>query len=300
VLKAIVDYCNQEDIRTRVAFIEDYDLLTARHMVQGCDVWLNTPRRGLEASGTSGMKVLPNGGINLSIPDGWWCEGYAPEVGWAIGQGEDYDDHAYQDQVESDSLYNLLEKEVIPLFYERGTDGMPKGWIARMKASMRILTPIFSTNRMLAEYVERYYLPAAGFYARLAADGCARARDLAEWKARLRAAWDEVKVDAVAGDDGNRRIMGDALGLSATVRLGSLRPEDVCVEVCFGHLDARQELVDTRVVPLTAGADLGGGVHRYEGTIPCDSVGQRAYSVRVRPDHPDANNFFSTELMTWQ
>ena len=160
-------------------------------------------------------------------------------MGWAIGRGEDYDDHAYQDQVESDSLYNLLEKEVIPLFYERGTDGMPKGWIARMKGSMRILTPIFSTNRMLAEYVERYYLPAARFCTRLAADGCARAKDLADWKARLRAAWGDVKVDAVTGDDGNRRIMGDALSLAAIVRLGSLHPDDVCVEVYFGRLDSR-------------------------------------------------------------
>jgi len=300
VMKAIVDYCNQEDIRTRVAFIEDYDLLSARFMVQGCDVWLNTPRRGLEASGTSGMKILANGGINLSIPDGWWCEGYTPEVGWAIGRGEDYDDYAYQDHLESDSLYNLLEKEVIPLFYERGTDGMPKGWIARMKASMRVLTPIFSTNRMLAEYVERYYLPAAEFHSRLAADGFARARALAAWKTRLRAAWGGVQVVAVAGDDGNRRIMGDALTLTATVRLGSLRPDEVSVEVYYGRLDSRQELVDARVVPLAVSADLGDGVHRYEGSIPCDRVGQRAYTVRVRPDHPDANNFFSTELMTWQ
>lgn len=142
------------------------------------------------------------------------------------------------------------------------------GWVTRMKASMRILTPIFSTNRMLT---------------RLAADGCARAKDLADWKARLRAAWDDVKVDAVTGDDGNRRIMGDTLSLDAIVRL-----------------DSRQELVDTRVVPLSVSADLGGGVHRYEGGIPCDCVGQRAYSVPVRPDHPDANNVFSTELMTWQ
>ena len=300
VLKAIVQFCQQKDIRARAAFIEDYDLLAARYLVQGCDVWLNTPRRGMEASGTSGMKVLPNGGINLSIPDGWWCEGYSPEAGWAIGRGEDYEDYAYQDQLESNSLYNLLEKEVIPLFYERGTDGMPRGWIARMKASMKLLTPKFSTNRMLAEYAERFYVPASEYYARLSGDGFQRAKALADWKSRLRSAWPEVRVESVLGDDGHRRDMGETLGLTAVVRLGQLTPGDVCVEAYYGCLNAQQELVDTRTALLTCCADLGGGAHRYEGGIPCDTVGQRAYTVRVRPSHPDANSLFSTEFMTWQ
>ena len=299
VMKAIVEFCQQEDIRARAAFIEDYDLHTARYLIQGCDVWLNTPRRGMEASGTSGMKVLPNGGINLSIPDGWWCEGYTPEVGWAIGRGEDYDDHAYQDHLESNALYDLLEKEVVPLFYERGSDGMPRGWISLMKSSMKRLTPTFSTNRMLGEYADRFYMPAAEYFDKLSANGFARAKHLAAWKARLRTVWSEVKVEALVGDDGDRRNMGETLGLSATVRLGSLQPSDVLVEAYFGRLSAQQEILDAETVPLIHSADLGGGKHRYEGGIPCNSVGQRAYTVRIQPSHQDAKGIFCTGLMTW-
>ena len=169
VLKAVVSACQREELRRNLVFIEDYDLVVARYLVQGVDVWLNTPRRGMEASGTSGMKVVPNGGLNLSILDGWWCEGYRPEAGWAIGKGEDYADHAYQDAVESSALYDLLENDVVPLFYGRAADGLPRAWIARMKRSMRLLTPVFSTNRMLWEYAERYYVPAARCYERLSA-----------------------------------------------------------------------------------------------------------------------------------
>lgn len=300
VLKAIVQFCKAEDVRARAVFIEDYDLVTARYLIQGCDVWLNTPRRGLEASGTSGMKVLPNGGLNLSILDGWWCEGYASDVGWAIGRGEDYDDHAYQDQLESNSLYDLLEKEVIPLFYERGADGMPRGWIARMKASMRSLTPAFSTNRMLGQYAEDYYLSAAKRNAELAADGFKRAKELAAWKARVQAGWRELRIDRVEGDDGDRRSVGDPLHLSVAVHLGALAPADVRVEAYYGRVDARQEIVEASMVPLQPVEDLGGGTHRYAGAIPCDSVGRRAFTARVRPWHPDAGGFFDTGLLTWQ
>ena len=144
----------------RIVFLEDYDMNVARYLVQGVDVWLNTPRRPLEASGTSGMKVGANGGLNLSILDGWWDEGYDPARGWAIGTGEEYDDRKHQDNVESQSLYDILESELVPLFYERGTDGLPRRWIAKMKASMRELCPAFNTNRMVREYAERFYVPA--------------------------------------------------------------------------------------------------------------------------------------------
>ena len=197
VLKAVVSACQREELRRNLVFIEDYDLVVARYLVQGVDVWLNTPRRGMEASGTSGMKVVPNGGLNLSILDGWWCEGYRPEAGWAIGKGEDYQDHAYQDAVESSALYDLLESDVVPLFYGRAADGLPRAWIARMKRSMRLLTPAFSTNRMLWEYAERYYVPAAHCYERLAADGMAGARQIAAWKAAIRKGWGAVRIESV-------------------------------------------------------------------------------------------------------
>ena len=164
LIRQIIHFASDPEVRSSVVFLEDYDIRVARHLVQGADVWLNTPRRPNEASGTSGMKLLPNGGLNLSVLDGWWAEAYDREVGWAIGHGEDYDNDEYQDAVESEALYNLLEKDVTLLFYDRDEENLPRRWIAKMKNSMKRLSPIFSTNRMVREYVERFYMPAAKRY----------------------------------------------------------------------------------------------------------------------------------------
>ena len=160
LIRQIIRFARDPQVRRTVVFLEDYDISVARYLVQGADVWLNTPRRPNEASGTSGMKLLANGGLNLSILDGWWDEAYDREVGWAIGNGEEYSNPEYQDQVESEALYHILENDVVPLFYDRDAAGIPRGWLAKMKASMKRLSPIFSTNRMVAEYAERFYLPA--------------------------------------------------------------------------------------------------------------------------------------------
>ena len=159
LIRQLVQVSHQERFRHRIVFIEDYDMEVARHLVQGVDVWLNTPLRPMEASGTSGMKVAFNGGLNLSVLDGWWCEGYQGNNGWAIGKGEVYEDVEYQNQVESRATYDLLEKEVVPLFYDRGSDGVPRAWVATMKASMQSLCPVFSTDRMVQEYAELSYHP---------------------------------------------------------------------------------------------------------------------------------------------
>jgi starch phosphorylase len=299
VLKAIVRFCQSDEVRRRAVFIEDYDLVVARYLVQGVDVWLNTPRRGLEASGTSGMKVLPNGGLNLSILDGWWAEGYEPGVGWAIGRGEDYADHAYQDFVESNALYEVLEKDLVPLFYERGADGLPRVWITRMKRSMKTLTPAFSTNRMLFEYAERFYLPAARYHAQMMADGAARARRFAEWKRRVFRGWDEVAIDQLEARNPGLRRVGEGLEVAAVVRLGSLLPEDVIVEVYHGPLDAQRAIVDGHSVAMSLESATEGPTHRYLGLVPCQRTGMYGYTVRVRPSHPDGNSMLCTGLMTW-
>jgi len=299
MLKAVVALCQGEELRRSVVFIEDYDLVVARYLVQGVDVWLNTPRREMEASGTSGMKVLPNGGLNLSVLDGWWCEGYRPEVGWAIGKGEEYEDPAYQDAVESSALYELLESDIVPLFYGRQADGLPRAWIARMKKSMKELTPVFSTNRMLFEYGEGYYLPAARFSRGLGADGFARARAFAAWKAAIRQAWPAVRVESVEADTAARRV-GEGFEARAVVNLGGIAPGDVAVELFHGPLSEKREITDPRTVPMEHLASLGAGRHRFRGTMPCDRSGMQGYAVRVRPTHPDANNLLSTGLLTWR
>jgi starch phosphorylase len=299
VLKAVVSACQREELRRNLVFIEDYDLVVARYLMQGVDVWLNTPRRGMEASGTSGMKVVPNGGLNLSILDGWWCEGYRPEAGWAIGKGEDYADHAYQDAVESSALYDLLESDVVPLFYGRAADGLPRAWIARMKRSMRLLTPVFSTNRMLWEYAERYYVPAARCYEQLSARGMAGARQMAAWKAAIRRGWGGVQVESVEDASPGVRRVGEGFELAVVVRLGSVEPKDVAVEACFGPLSANREIQRGRAVALTLERSLGDGRHRYAGSIPCQRSGMQGFTVRVRPSHPEACELMGTGLVAW-
>jgi len=173
LIRQIVQVSHQERFRHRIVFIEDYDMQVARHLVQGADVWMNTPRRPMEASGTSGMKVAFNGGLNLSILDGWWCEGYQGNNGWAIGKGEVYADLEYQNQVESGALYDLLEKEVVPLFYQSAADGIPRDWVTMVKSSMQSLCPVFSTDRMVEEYAQLFYIPSCQQWSKLEADDLA-------------------------------------------------------------------------------------------------------------------------------
>ncbi|MFH1568736.1 MAG: alpha-glucan family phosphorylase, partial [Gemmatimonadota bacterium] len=192
LIQQIVQLARQEAYRTRLVFVENYDITVARYLLQGVDVWLNTPRRPNEACGTSGMKALINGALNLSTMDGWWDEAYQAEVGWSLGQGEEYGDDGYQDEVESQALYEILEKEVVPLFYRRESDGLPRAWIARMKASLRLQGHRFNAQRMVCEYEAGYYQPAIDSGRRLLANGGAEARALAAWKRRLRERWSAV------------------------------------------------------------------------------------------------------------
>ncbi len=301
MLKAIYAFCHQEETRRNAVFVEDYDLVAARYLVQGVDVWLNTPRRKLEASGTSGMKVVANGGLNLSILDGWWVEGYRPEVGWAIGRGEEYTDHTYQNYVESNALYDIVEHDVVPLFYDRGADGLPRGWIERMKRSLRALCPTFSTNRMLWEYSERYYLPAAKYWAQMSENGMERARELAGWKKFLQQNWREIRIERVeaARNDGTHRV-GEGYDLCAEVRLGPIEPKDVSVEIYYGPLDAERKITEPSRIAMQLQSSAPGGLHRYTGVIPCTQSGLHGYTLRVVPAHPDLNNVMATALITWR
>src|SRR5439155_9798364 len=197
VIADVLHMARRPELRSRVVFLEDYDMNITRQMVQGVDVWLNNPRRPLEASGTSGMKVCVNGGLNLSVLDGWWVEGYQQDNGWAIGAGEEYGDLTYQDQVESRAIYDLIEQEIVPTFYARGSDGVPRDWLKQMKRSISTNVPFFNTNRMVQQYVEVGYWPSAERYLRLAADGLRRAGELAAWRKRLFQGWGQVRVEAV-------------------------------------------------------------------------------------------------------
>jgi starch phosphorylase len=311
LIRGIVHFAAQFNVGRRLVFLEDYDINIAKMLVQGVDVWLNNPRRPWEASGTSGMKAAINGALNMSTLDGWWCEGYRPDGGWAIGAGESYDDPAYQDMVESQAIYNMLENEVIPLFYTRSADNLPRAWIYRVRKSMRLITPRFNTRRMVMEYAERCYLPAQSRWDYLAADNMSRAKSLAAWKANTQIAWadlaiKDVQVELGNGegelDAGNPQLkVGSKLKVSALVKLGKLKPDDVSVELYHGPLDARGNITDGSVIKMEHKDSAGQyGEHWFSGMTSCQVSGRRGVAVRVVPKHPDIISPHELGLILWE
>ena len=300
LIRKIVHLAQREDFRNRIVFLEDYNIEVARYLVQGVDIWLNNPRRPLEASGTSGMKVRRNGGINLSVLDGWWCEGYDKQNGWAIGAGEDYDDPAYQDEVESTNLYELLENEIAPLFYERSSDDVPRDWVRVMKNSMKTVNTEFNTNRMVEEYTQRFYIPCLENSVRLAAEGAQDAAKLAHWRQHVWSLWSGVAIADVAAEVQEAQPMGSSLPVQATIELGELSTADVLVEVYHGPLDLRGEVVDGETEIMTPEHEGASGRVIYSGSIPCRRSGQRGFTVRVTPRNAAFPlNRYETGLIRW-
>jgi len=298
LIRQVAHLQRDEELKHRIVFLEDYDLEIARYMVQGVDVWLNTPQRPLEASGTSGMKGPLNGVLNLSILDGWWVEGYRGDNGWAIGTGEEYTDRDYQNQVESGALYEILEREVVPLFYLRGPDALPREWIRLMKASIRSIAPVFNTNRMVEEYAERLYLPASLQYKLLAQKDFEIARSLAAWKGRVQERWHEVRVLSVESDANRELEIGSDLEVRATVHLGGFAPAEVIVELLHGHLDSGGEILSQDALPLAFQSSQG-PVSTFVGAIPCQEAGRHGFTVRVLPHRRDQSHKFDTGKVTW-
>jgi starch phosphorylase len=298
LIRQLVHFGRQPEVRSHLIFLENYDMVVARYLLQGVDVWLNTPRRPLEASGTSGMKAAANGVLNMSVLDGWWAEAYNMNAGWAIGHGEEYEDEGYQDYVESNNIYELLEKEVVPLFYDRGPDDLPRGWIARMKASMRSICPFFNTNRMVREYAERFYLPATKRHQRLVEDGLAQAKALAAWKERLRREWAKIQVTEVQIDKPDEVQVGDQLTIRTWLRLGELSPDDVAVQLYQGSVDAKGELAWPKAVAMSTGESRD-GLQEFIGTIRCQTSGLCGYTVRVLPKQENLGNPYEMGLILW-
>jgi starch phosphorylase len=298
-LKEMIHRIREEDLRRRVVFLENYDMSVARYLIQGADVWLNTPRRPLEASGTSGMKAAANGVLNMSILEGWWAEGYEPGAGWAIGRGEEYDDADYQDTVEAQALYDLLEREVIPLFYDRSSDGLPRRWIAMMKNSIRRICPVFNCNRMVREYLQRFYEPALRRAALLQENNYERARRLAEWKERVRHAWPQVAIKKIETGTLDSLRAGSAFQVRALVQLGSLKPDDVSVSVYVGKLDSRSHILHTETISLAPEGAFEKGEQLFSGEVGCDAAGRYGFSVAVLPHHADLHNPYEMNLILW-
>ncbi len=299
LIRELIHFSRREDVRRRFVFIEDYDMNVARWMVQGVDVWLNTPRRYLEASGTSGMKVLFNGGINCSILDGWWDEAYTPDVGWAIGRGEVYADPDYQDQVESNALYDLLEKEIIPAFYDRDRDHMPRAWLSRMKHSMTGLCSEFSITRMVREYATKVYFPLFSRQKSFMEDNCDRAKEMAAWKSRMYRSWGGVHIASVEADEREKIQVGDEMTVRAWVHLNDLKPEDVSVQIYHGPIAYSGEITNGEVLPMTVAEQGKGHLTQFTGVIHYDKSGRHGFTVRVLPHNKDLSSPFETGLLHW-
>ncbi|MCE5256222.1 MAG: alpha-glucan family phosphorylase, partial [Spirochaetaceae bacterium] len=239
LIRELVHFSRKEEVMGRIIFLEDYDMNIAHYMTSGSDVWLNTPRRPLEASGTSGMKAGMNGVLNCSVLDGWWAEAYEPGIGWAIGQGEEYKDEELQDKIESDALYDLLEREIVPMFYRRGRDNLPHEWIQKMRDSMKKIGPNFSTHRMLGEYYTKYYKPAMAECQRLKAENYVSSRSLAAYIEKARRAWGNIAVLDISDDMSPVIARGTKITVQATVNLADLSPDEVCVECYRGPLTSK-------------------------------------------------------------
>ena len=302
LIRRIFEFAHRPQARNNIVFLEDYDIMTARHLVQGVDVWLNTPRRPMEASGTSGMKILANGGLNISILDGWWAEGYNDTVGWAIGNGEEYADPDVQDRIEANDLFEILEDEVVPLFYDRGVSGLPRAWIARIKNSMRQLCPVFNTHRMVSEYAGRFYFPSTIRFTKLTADNLKRADSLVLWKQFIRSNWSNVKIEKVetVPEEGGKVSVGESLRIKALVQLDKLSPTDVSVEAYHGRLGNDRQVKNGEAAELSCSGPGKNGLYTFEGKLTCGSSGLKGFAVRALPSHPDAELPQELPLITWE
>lgn len=298
VLRGVVNSSQAATFRERVVFLEDYDMHLARHLVQGADVWLNIPRRPLEASGTSGMKAALNGALNLSVLDGWWAEGYSPDCGWAIGGGEVYEDPEENDAVEAEALYTLLEREVVPLFFTRDASGRPREWTTMMASAVSRLGGEFNTARMVREYHDRAYAPAHAAGARLANKGGAAGAELVAWRQRMRAAWPEVGLRTVV-DAAGPVAVGSDLRVEVLARLGALEPGDVQVEIAAGVTDEHGEFAPQVIVPATH-AGAAGDEQRFVAAVPARASGRMAWAARAVPLRPDSGEPDRGFLITWE
>ena len=284
LIQRIVEVSQTAPLYNHIVFLEDYDMKIARLLVQGADLWLNTPRRPREASGTSGMKAAANGGLNLSILDGWWEEGYDPSIGWAIGNGEIMENHDYQDERDAEQLYDQLENMIVPLFYERSSEGIPTEWVARMKRSISTHSSFFNTHRMVQQYTEDAYLVAAETAEALYAEDMKGARELTHWYQRAQKSWSKIKVD-IEGDTPQDIQIGDAFTVNARVTLGDLSPDDVEVQIYLGQVANSGEIVDATIIPMERIIDSGSGYLYQAVNIACDQSGSVGYTVRILPKY---------------
>ena len=300
LIQEVYKFSREAGFENRIVFMEDYDSYIARRLVQGVDLWLNHPLRPLEASGTSGMKCSPNAGINLSVLDGWWREGFNGNNGWAIGSEVDQGTVEFQNEVDASSLYQLLENQIVPLYYAKPDGKLPLAWLQLMRESIRSITPVFNTHRMVKEYAERLYIPAAKSHEDFSRESCAAATQLSQWKAKMRKEWPQVRIYdvQVSNQDRQNIPVGESLQLSARVHLGPVDPKHVRVEAYHGESE-NGGIKNPNVAVLSESGQNGDGSYIYQGSVPASESGAYGFSVRVVPTHAHLMQTHELRLITW-
>jgi starch phosphorylase len=303
IIKHILQIASNDDIRRRVVFLEDYDINVARYLVQGVDIWLNTPRRPQEASGTSGMKAAINGALNVSILDGWWCEGYSPETGFKIGNAEEYDNPEYQDNLESQFLYDILEREIIPLFYRRNGADVPYKWVTLMKNSIAMGSKQFSSHRMVKDYTNLTYCPAINAHNKFTADNFSASRSLAKWQVDIGSRWEQIVIENI--DTPTMEIspkVGDKIPVSLKIILGEINPDDINVEVIAGNLNSLEQMSNYESVAANrADGDqsLPKGQYLYKTEVICKESGRFGIAARIMPRNESLIHNKIPKLIKW-
>ncbi len=302
IIKEIITRSGEDRFRNRIIFLEDYDINVARYLVQGADVWLNNPRRPEEASGTSGMKAALNGALNVSVLDGWWVEGYSEKTGFKIGNGEVYENVEVQDKMDAQSMYNVLEREVIPLFYDRNDNDLPIGWVTKMKAAIHMAGQLFSAHRMLMDYTHHFYIPAIKSRIKLEADSYALNKQVTAWMDRISRSWNDIAIgDVEMPDIGDTVFVGQRIPVRMKVHLGAITPDDVRVEIVSGRINSQDQLLDFAPINAVIDPDAKSqnGDYVYEGEVVCHESGRFGITARVIPKNENLHHTRKPKLISW-
>jgi glycogen phosphorylase len=302
VIKNINDIAKQEGFKGKVILVENYNMTLARNLVQGVDIWLNNPRRPLEASGTSGQKVCINGIINFSVLDGWWCEGYNGKNGWAIGDDTFYGNEYYQDNADSESIYDTLEQQIIPIYYNRNADGIPVKWISIMKESIKSLSYLYSTHRMVQDYTQKMYIPSMERLERINSTNYELIKNLSDWKLSIEHNWPQIQI--IADKTMNQlkeqnSISGEEINFTTTLNLGSITPSSIRVELYYGYVGKNDIIENPEIQEMKVIEQLDSSIYRYSAKIKLLDGGEYGYTFRVLPYHPELINKFDMGLIRW-